>query len=127
VRGGDPREMTGLEHALTGLRQALDAPRRHRVWRWLVRHRLEGVRDALAGELSMEGDVALAAREQTLQRERTVLLGRLAVLSASVLDEPDVETVRDELRRLVAAAERYRQRLNDLAYDSVSMELGGSE
>jgi hypothetical protein len=127
VRGGDPREMTGLEHALTGLRQALDAPRRNRVWRWLVRHRLEGVRDALAGELSREGDVALAAREQTLQRERTVLLGRLAVLSASVLDEPDVETVRDELHRLVAAAERYRQRLNDLAYDSVSMELGGSE
>lgn len=119
--------MTGLEHALTGLRQALDAPRRHTVWRWLVRQRMDGVRDALAGELSREGDVALAAREQTLQRDRTVLLGRLAVLGPRVLDEPDVETVRDDLRRLLAAVERYQQRLNDLVYDSVSMELGGSE
>ena len=119
--------MTSLEHALTGLRQALDAPRRHSVWRWLVRQRMEGLRDALGGELSRDGDAALAAREQALQRERTVLLGRLTVLAPRVLDEPDVETVRDEMLRLVTAVERYRQRLNDLVYDSVSMELGGSE
>ena len=31
--------MTGLEHAILGLRQAIDSPRRHHVWRWLVRHR----------------------------------------------------------------------------------------
>ena len=42
--------MTGLEHALLGLRHALDAPRRHLVWRRLVRHRMAGVRDALARE-----------------------------------------------------------------------------
>jgi hypothetical protein len=119
--------MTGLEHALTGLRQALDAPRRHSVWRWLVRQRMDAVRDALVGELSRDDHVALAAREQTLQRERTVLLGRLAVLGPRVLDEADVEGVREDLHRLVAAVERYRQRLNDLVYDSVSMELGGSE
>jgi hypothetical protein len=106
--------MTGLEHALTGLRQALDAPRRHTVWRWLVRQRMEAVRDALAGELSRDDDAALAAREQTLQRDRTVLLGRLAVLGPRVLDEADADVVREDLLRLVAAVDRYRQRLNDL-------------
>jgi hypothetical protein len=35
--------------------------------------------------------------------------------------------VRADLVRLVSALERYRQRLNDLVYDSVSLELGGSE
>jgi len=119
--------MTSLEHALTGLRQALDAPRRRSVWRRLVRQRMEGLRVALLGELSRDGDAALAAREQTLQRERTVLLGRLAVLAVRVLDEPDVEAVRNDLLRMVTAVDRYRQRLNDLVYDSVSMELGGSE
>ena len=32
-----------------------------------------------------------------------------------------------DLRRLVSDLERHRQRLNDLVYDSVTLELGGSE
>ena len=44
-----------------------------------------------------------------------------------MLDAPDVETVRGDLKRLVADLERHRQHLNDLVYDSVSLELGGSE
>ena len=96
--------MTGLEHAILGLRQALDAPRRHHVWRWLVRHRMAAVKDALAAEGMRDDDAWLAARELTLQRERTSLL-----------------------RRLVSDLERHRQRLNDLVYDSVTLELGGSE
>ena len=119
--------MTGLEHAILGLRQALDSPRRHHVWRWLVRHRMAGVRDALAVEGSRGGDAWLAAREQTLHRERTALLRRLTALGPRVLDAPDVEGVRGELLRLVADLERHRQRLNDLVYDSVTLELGGSE
>jgi hypothetical protein len=119
--------MTGLEHALLGLQQALDAPRRHHVWRWLVRHRMAGVRDALTREPVREGDAWLAARELALVRERSTLLRRLAELGPRVSDSPDVETVRGELRRLLVDVEHHRQRLNDLVYDSVSLELGGSE
>jgi hypothetical protein len=119
--------MTGLEHAILGLRQAIDSPRRHHVWRWLVRHRMAGVRDALAIEAARDGDAWLAARELTLQRERTALLRRLAALGPMVLEAPDVESVRADLKRLVCDLERHRQRLNDLVYDSVTLELGGSE
>ena len=119
--------MTGLEHAALGLRQALDAPRRHHVWRWLVRHRMDAVREALTAERSREGDAWLAARELSLQRERTGLLDRLAALGPQVLEAPDVEAVRLELLRLVNDVERHRQHLNDLVYDSVSLELGGTE
>lgn len=119
--------MTGLEHASTALQQALDAPRRHSVWRWLVRQRLAALEQALSGELSRDSGVGLAAREQSLERERAVLLRRLAELAAQVLDAPDVEQVRRGLCRLVSDVDRHRQRLNDLVYDSVSMELGGSE
>ena len=72
--------MTGLEHAILGLQQALDAPRRHHVWRWLVRHRMAGVKDALAAEGMRDDDAWLAARELNLQRERTSLLRRLSEL-----------------------------------------------
>ena len=119
--------MTRLEHAILGLQQALDAPRRHHVWRWLVRHRMAGVKEALVGERSRGGDAWLAARELSLVRDRDNLLRRLAGLGPQVLEAPDVEGVRAELQRLVADLERHRQRLNDLVYDSVSLELGGSE
>jgi hypothetical protein len=119
--------MTVLEHAILGLQQAVDAPRRHHVWRRLVRHRMAGVKDALAGELSRGGDAWLAARELALHRERNILLSRVTLLGPRVLETPDIETVRGDLQQLVADLERHRQRLNDLVYDSVSLELGGSE
>jgi hypothetical protein len=119
--------LTGLEHAILGLQQALDAPRRHYVWRRLVRHRMAAVHSALTREVARESDAWLAAREQTVRRERDVLVRRLTTLGASVLDAADVEPVRAHLQRLVTDLEHHRQRLNDLVYDSVSLELGGSE
>ena len=119
--------MTGLEHATIGLQHAVDAPRRHAAWRWLVRNRMGGVRDALIRELPREDDAWLAARELTLRRERDVLLSRLAALAPLVLETPDIEIVREDLHRLVVDLEHHRQRLNNLVYDSVSLELGGSE
>lgn len=119
--------MTGLEHAIIGLQQALDAPRRHHMWRWLVRHRMAGVKEALMLEHSRAGEAWLAARELMLARDRDNLLRRLGDLGPQVLDAPDVEPVRRELLRLVADLERHRQRLNDLVYDTVALELGGSE
>lgn len=120
--------MTGLESAIQGLQQALDTPRRQHMWRWLVRHRMAAVKDALApAEGAHDDDAWLAAREVSLHRERDSLLRRITDLGPAVLESADVEGVRAELVRLVSALERYRQRLNDLVYDSVSLELGGSE
>ena len=119
--------MTGLESAIQGLQQALDSPRRQHMWRWLVRHRMSAVKDALSPEGARGGDAWLASRESALHRERTLLLKRLTDLGPAVLESPDVEAVRLELTKLVGALERYRQHLNDLVYDSVSLELGGSE
>ena len=67
------------------------------------------------------------AREQTLGRERDALLVRVAELGPAVLEDPDLDAVHTELHRLIGSLERYRQRLNDLVYDSVSLEIGGSE
>ena len=119
--------MTGLEHAILGLEQALDSPRRHHAWRWLVRHRMAGVKDALTAESVRDSDAWLAAREVALLRERNALLARLAALGPEVLEAADVEGVRRQLMRLVVDLEHHRQRLNDLVYDSVALELGGSE
>jgi hypothetical protein len=88
---------------------------------------MAGVRDALAGDTARDGDAWLAARELNLHRERAALLRRLAVLGPEVLEAPDLESVREALQRLVSDLERHRQHLNDLVYDSVSLELGGSE
>ena len=118
--------MMTLEHATLGLRQALDNPRRHHMWRWLVRHRMAGVKEALTREYA-HPDGWLAARSHALALERDALVRRLTELGPAVLEAPDVEPVRAELHRLVRDLERHRQRLNDLAYDSVSLELGGSE
>lgn len=119
--------MAGLDHAIVGLEQALDRPRKHEMWRWLVRHRAEGVHDALTTEQTRATDAWLTPRQSSLARERDLLLHRLTWLTGQVADCPDVEPVHHELKRLVCELERHRQRLNDLVYDTVALELGGSE
>lgn len=119
--------MSGLDHAISGLEQALERPQRQQMWRWLVSHRVAGVREALASETTRAVDAWLAPRQTSLTRERQMLLHKLTRLSGQVSDAPDLEPVRIELKRVVCDLERHRQRLNDLVYDTVSMELGGSE
>lgn len=119
--------MSGLDNAIQGLRQAIDTPRRHHMWRWLVRNRMSTVREALHAERLRGGDAWLAPREISLHRERNSLLSWIASLGPSVLDDDDLEGVRNEMLKLLTALEHYRQRLNDLVYDSVSLELGGSD
>jgi hypothetical protein len=119
--------MAGLDRAILGLEQALDRPRRHQMWRWLVSHRVAKVRDALASEQDRAADAWLAPRQTSLARERDVLLLKLTQLSGQVADSPDVEPVHGELKRLIGELERHRQKLNDLVYDGVALELGGSE
>ena len=122
---------TGMTAALQGLEQSLDAPRRDGIalgnWRWTVRQRMAAVRDALIGEVGNPDDGWLAARGGTAFRERNVLLGRMIEIGPLVLESADVEAVRVEAKRLLADIGRHVQRLNDLAYDEVELELGGSE
>lgn len=119
--------MAGLSAALVGLEQALDRSPRHQMWRWLVRHRLTAVLDALAGENDRALDAWLAARHSLLERERETLMLKLDRFAAQVTDAPDVEALRRDLKRLVSEVKTHRQRLNDLLYDTVALELGGSE
>jgi hypothetical protein len=119
--------MSSLDQAIQGLRQAVDGPRRHHMWRWLVRNRISTVKEALRTDRTHGGDAWLAAREMSLQRERTELLRELAHVGPVVLHHDDIEHVHAVLCRLVSRLERYRQRVHDLVYDAVSLELGGSE
>ncbi|MFA6574478.1 MAG: hypothetical protein WCS84_03585 [Nocardioides sp.] len=120
----------GMTSALRALDTALDAPRLDGVtlgnWRWVVRQRIGTVRDALI-EFSSPDDGWLAARGGTAFRERNTLLGRLGGLGPAVLESADVEPVRLELKRLVSDIGRHVQRLHDICYDEVNLELGGSE
>ncbi len=126
-----PTVPPGLPAALQALDQSLDAPRRPGIplgnWRWLVRQRMAGVRDALVGEAAGSDDGWLAARGGSAFRERNALLSRLSTLGRQILEAHDVETTRVELKRLVMDIQRHVQRVNDLAYDEVELELGGSE
>ena len=123
--------ITGLPAALQGLGQALDSFGRPGVqpgqWRWQVRQQLGSVRDALVAEAGNGADGWTAAREGTVLRERNALLVRIGELGPRVLEHPDAEAVRGSLQRLLADVRRHRQRLHDLAYDEVELELGGSE
>lgn len=121
----------GMTTALRALDAALDAPRLDGValgnWRWVVRQRMGVVRDALIGLTSSPDDGWLAARGGTAFRERNALLARLGGLGPAVLESAETEPVRQELKRLLIDIGRHVQRLHDLAYDEVELELGGSE
>lgn len=119
--------MSGLDHAIKGLRQAVNGPRRHPMWRWLVRNRMASVKEELRAERLRGHEAWLAPRELSLHRERLALLQELTEAGPLVLEHGDTEVVQAELERLLTRLDRYRQRLNDLVYDSVSLELGGSE
>ncbi len=117
--------------ALHELHDALEVPpqpgARLGTWRWSVRQRMAGVRDELIAETAHHENEWLAARGGSMLRERNALLGRLSVIGPQVLENESIEEVREELRRLVCDIRHHVQRLHDLAYDEVELELGGSE
>ncbi|MBD8868116.1 hypothetical protein [Nocardioides donggukensis] len=118
-----------VHNALHALRQVLDASGPHPTpaWRWEVRRAMAAVRDSLVAESPHAREVWLVAREHSVLRERRALLARLAALGPAVLDSPDPDRVRHQLARLVADVAHHRQRMHDLAYDEVELEIGGSE
>ena len=44
-----------------------------------------------------------------------------------MLEEEDLDEVRNQMRRFLQDVDHHLQRVSDLAYDSVGMEIGGSE
>jgi hypothetical protein len=117
--------MATLEAAIHGLRQALDSPNTPH-WRWSLRRELSRVREALAQDQHGSPDGWLAARIGRHDRDRHHLLARVSALGPRVLDRVERDVTNDA-RRLLGDLERYQQRMHDLVYDSVSLELGGSE
>lgn len=119
--------MDPLENAIGELRQILASDVVAPEWRWNVRRRLSGVKDALTSLPARQPEAWLAARTSLSHRERSQLQARVLALSAGVLDKLEAETIVHELRRLLGDLEHHVQRVHDLVYDSVSLELGGSE
>lgn len=96
-------------------------------WRWTVRQRMGAVREVLIREYDVPEEGWLDARRASMLRERTALLMRMSELGPRILEEHEVSKVRADLLRLLGDVGHHLQRLRDLAYDDVEMELGGSE
>jgi hypothetical protein len=116
-----------LESAISDLQDTLSSARSSSNWRWLVRQRLSAVRQALGDEEFQTWDGWLAARTGAADRERRQLLARISSVGAGLLDRLEADRVAGEVRRLLNDVEHYRQRVHDLVYDSVALEIGGSE
>lgn len=95
-------------------------------WRQELRRQLSAVRDVLAAEAPAAYDAWLAPREERGLRERTLLLRRIAALGDLVRSAPE-PVARAEVARLLGDVERHQRRVRALHWDSVQLELGGSE
>ena len=122
---------TGLPAAMQSLGQAADAYGEPGMsigqWRWRVRQQMAAVRDALVAEAGNGADGWTVARQGGMLRERNALLARLGTLGPRVLEHPDPAVVHVDVQRLLVDVGHHAQRLHDLAYDEVELELGGSE
>ncbi|WP_432477766.1 hypothetical protein [Nocardioides sp. GXQ0305] len=96
------------------------------AWRAELRRTLSGLRDLLVAESPAAYDGWLAAREARATRERTLLLRRVAALR-DVVQTASEAVARAEVTRLRGDVDRHRRRARDLQWDSVQLELGGSE
>ncbi|MCW2867523.1 MAG: hypothetical protein JWR20_1711 [Marmoricola sp.] len=115
-----------VEEAVVGLRLALQAEGSEVARRDRLRAALDDVRRSNASAGTQE-EAWLAAKDDCARREARQLLARVTALLAAV-DAAD-----EEPRRLFAGAQRllvdlehHVQRLHDLAYDEVELELGES-
>jgi hypothetical protein len=97
------------------------------AWRWSVRRRLVPVRDQLLREHPVRGEAWLSARATRTLRERDELIARLNSVAGEVLVTEQVDDLVDQLSRLLADIVRHHQRVDDLAWDDVELEIGGSE
>ena len=85
------------------------------------------VRDALEREYHGSADGWLVRPPRPVAPRAAALVRRLAAYGPVVLEHPDVDEVRQGLKRLLADIDHHVQRQHDLAYDEVEQEIGGSE
>lgn len=116
-----------LESAISELSRTAVGKRAAANWRWLMRQQLSVVREALSEERFAAWDGWLAARSWSMERERRELVRRATTIGTGVLDRLEPERITHEVQRLIEDIEHYRQKVRDLVYDSVNLEIGGSE
>ena len=120
--------MQRFENAVDGLEQALQSPPRlQQSWGHIVRHRASQLAEALTAESTVAVDSWLSARAGQLERERNRLLTRLSVLGTLLSESTDIDKARDGLCRLVRDVRHHHQRMNDLTYDALALDVGGSD
>lgn len=119
--------MALLETAIKELRTIVAADCTAPEWRWNVRRRLSSAREALDDAQVVPTEAWLAARTRLSDRDRFRLQARINALSSGAMDRLAAGAILHETKRLLGDLERHRQREHDLVYDSVSLELGGSE
>lgn len=123
--------MAPLDTAVRELQQILAADSTSPEWRWHVRMRLQAVQQALAPlappPAPADSDAWLAPRVDGADRRAIQLRARVGVVAAGVLDRLDARSIEREVHRLLHDLEHLLQRDHDLVYDSVSLELGGSD
>ena len=114
-----------LTTAIQDLQRVLAKDRNQPHWSWQLRRQLSVVREELRSDRVRSRDGWLAARASATDRNRRQLMARIGVLVSRDLDEN--ERAFTLASRMLQDLEHFRQRLQDLAYDSVSLEIGGSE
>ena len=98
------------------------------AWRWSVRRRARArARPAPARAPRPRRGVALRAREPDAARARRADHPARASWPPRCSSPTDVDDVADQLSRLLADIARHQQRVDDLAWDDVELEIGGSE
>lgn len=118
--------MQVLDQAVHTLEQTLRFPAQQQ-WRAVVRQHLDGLDRALTAEHTSTSETWLHARARRLHHERDRLRRRLGNLGGTLGDATALEPLRQELVRLMHDIQHHHQRVNDLAYDAVSRDVGGSE
>lgn len=114
-----------LLDSIQELKRLLAADRNHPHWSWQLRQQLFGLREELASDRVRSFDGWLTAKATSTDRTRRQIMARISVVLAK--DFPDVETAHMIGTRMLHDLEHFQQRVSDLTYDSVAMEIGGSE
>lgn len=114
-----------LTTAIQDLQRVLSSDRGAPYWSWRLRRQLSVVREELRTDRVRNLDGWLNARACTTDRTRRQLMARISVLISRDLDEDDRAFAVSS--RMLRDLEHFRQRMQDLVYDSVSLEIGGSE
>lgn len=114
-----------LFNAIHELQRLLASDRSHPHWLWQVRQQLFALREELASDRVRSFDGWLTAKATSTDRTRRQIMARISVVLAK--DFPDTNTAHLIGTRILHDLEHFQQRVSDLSYDAVALELGGSE